>query len=133
MGSHVVPVVAAALEDAAVDGKITCADAERVAGQLELPLAEAGATLDARELRIVKCQLGLFGFGTSAPHGGVVRPAPEVAPDLEAAVRGALVDGRLPCAAAWAIAEKRGLGRIEVAEVCEALQVKIKPCQLGAF
>lgn len=133
MGSDVDPVLATALDGAAADKKITCADAERVAGKLELPLGEVGVALDARDLHIVKCQLGLFGFGTSAPHGGVVRPAQDVAPDLEAAVRGALVDGRLPCAAAWAIAEKSGLGRIEVAEVCEALRIKIKPCQLGAF
>jgi hypothetical protein len=133
MGRPVDSVLAAALDGAALEGKVACADAEEVARKLEVPLAEVGEALDARELHIVKCQLGLFGFGTSRPHGGVVQPMPDVPPDLEAAVRAALVDGRLPCVAAWEIAEKRGIGRIEVAEACEALRIKIKPCQLGAF
>ena len=133
MGQQVDAVLAAALGAAAVDGKVACADVEEVARKLELPLAEVGAAMDALDLRIVKCQLGLFGFGTSRPHGGVVQPVSEVPPDLEAAIRTALVDGRLPCVAAWEIAERRGLGRIEVAEACEALGIKVKPCQLGAF
>jgi hypothetical protein len=133
MGGHVDPVLAAALDKETVDGKISCADAEEVACSLELPLADVGEALDEREIRIVKCQLGLFGFGTSKPHGGVVTPAAEVPVDLEREIRSALVDGRMPCEAAWRIAEIRGLGRIEVAEACEALRIKIKPCQLGAF
>jgi len=127
------PVLAKTLEAAAEDRKVACADAEEIARKLELPPAEVGASMDALGLCIVKCQLGLFGFGTSRPHGGVVQPVSDLSPDLEAAVWGALVDGRLPCVAAWEIASLRGLGRIEVAEACEALQIKIKPCQLGAF
>jgi hypothetical protein len=133
MGPEVDSVLAAAVDGAAIDGKIGCAEAEEVARSLERSLAEVGSALDARELHIWKCQLGLFGFGTSRPHGGVVLPAPEVSADLEREIRAALVDGRRPCAAAWRIAELRGLGRIEVAEACEALRIRIKPCQLGAF
>jgi hypothetical protein len=122
-----------ALDRAAQDGKIDCAAAERVAAALELPLPAVGETLDARELKIVKCQLGLFGFGTTRHSGAVIMPAPEVSAELEGAIRAALVGGRMPCAAAWKIADRLGLGRIEVAEACEGLAIKIKPCQLGAF
>jgi hypothetical protein len=133
MDTKVTPVLAKALADAAADGKVACADLEDVARSLGLPPAEVGAAMDALELSIVKCQLGLFGFGTSRPHGGVAMPAPEVPDDLEREIRAALVDGRLPCLAAWEIADRRGVGRIEIGEACEALQIKVKPCQLGAF
>jgi hypothetical protein len=133
MGAQVDKALAAALQAAAVDGTVTCAEAEETARRLELSPAEVGAAMDDLGLRIVKCQLGLFGFGTARPHGGVVQSVSEVLPDLEAAIRAALVDGRLPCVAAWKIAERQGLGRIEVAEACEALSIKVKPCQLGAF
>jgi hypothetical protein len=133
MANQVDTVLADALQAAAADGNVSCAAVEEVAAKLELPLGAAGAAMDDLGLRIVKCQLGLFGFGTSQPHGGVVRAVSEVPTDLEAAVRAALVDGRLPCAAAWEIASKLGLGRIEVGEACEALRIKVKPCQLGAF
>jgi len=133
MAQKVDPVLAAALDGAAVGGKISCADAEQVARSLELPMEEVGEALDARELHIVKCQLGLFGFGTARHSGGVIAAAPEVSAELERQIREALVGGRMPCAAAWGIAAREGLGRIEVAEACEALGIKIKPCQLGAF
>jgi hypothetical protein len=133
MGHQVDKALAAALQAAAVDGKVTCADADEVSAKLDLPSADVGAAMDDLGLRIVKCQLGLFGFGTSRPHGGVVQPVSEVPPELEAEIRAALVEGRLPCVAAWEVAARRGLGRIEVAEACEALGIKVKPCQLGAF
>ena len=133
METKVNPALAKALGAAAPDGKVTCAELEEIARALELPPAEVGAAMDALELEIVKCQLGLFGFGTSRPHGGVAMPASEVPAELEREIRAALVDGRLPCLAAWAIADRLGLGRIEIGEACEALQIKVKPCQLGAF
>ncbi|MCK9462836.1 MAG: hypothetical protein M0R80_24705 [Proteobacteria bacterium] len=133
MGNKVSPALAKALGAAAAEGEVTCSDAEDVARALGLPPAEVGEAMDALGLRIVKCQLGLFGFGTSRHSGAVITAAPEVSADLEREIRAALVDGRMPCRAAWEIAERRGLGRIEVAEACEAMLIKIKPCQLGAF
>jgi hypothetical protein len=44
-----------------------------------------------------------------------------------------LVDGRLPCAEAWRIADERNLKKMDVSSAVEALEIKIKPCQLGAF
>ena len=81
------------------------------------------------ELRIGRCQLGLFGY----PEGKAVYPAAAVAPDLDAAIRGRLADGRLHCKAAWEIAAERKLARMEVSYACETLKIRIKHCQLGAF
>jgi len=54
-------------------------------------------------------------------------------PDVTAAIRAALVDRRLPCASAWDIAKTFGVRKMVVSAACEALGIKIKPCQLGAF
>jgi hypothetical protein len=39
----------------------------------------------------------------------------------------------LSCAAAWEIADRLGVKRLEVGAACENLKIKVKPCQLGAF
>src|SRR5512136_498707 len=74
------------------DGAMACAVAFEIAENLGVPAEEVGFTLDSLEVKVVKCQLGLFGY---APSKRVVKPAERVAPDLEKAIRAALVKGRL--------------------------------------
>jgi hypothetical protein len=121
--------IARAIREKAAEGEFACAEAERIGAALKVSLAEIGRTLDLLELRIDRCQLGLFGY----PAGKAVRPAAAVALDFDAAIRGRLADGRLPCKAAWEIAAERKVARMEVSSACEALKIRIKPCQLGAF
>ncbi|MCX5820368.1 MAG: hypothetical protein NT047_10735 [Deltaproteobacteria bacterium] len=121
--------IAGAVREKAAAGELACAEAERIGVTLGVSLAEIGRTLDLLELRIGRCQLGLFGY----PEGKAVRPAAAVAPDCEAAIRGGLAGGRLPCKSAWEIAAARKIPRMEVSAACEALKIRIKPCQLGAF
>ena len=52
---------------------------------------------------------------------------------LAAAIRARLRDGRLPCAAAFAIAEELGIPRSEVGRAADALGIRLSRCQLGAF
>ena len=113
-----------------VDGKITCADAGSIAGKLNVAMSEIGVALDLLGIRITKCQLGLFGY---APRKMIIPAAKTVTPELEKAIRDALVDYRLSCAASWEIATRLGVPRMKVSSACEALKIKIKPCQLGAF
>jgi hypothetical protein len=123
--------IAAAVREKVANGKLACADAERIGARLSAALAEVGRTLDLLEVRIDGCQLGLFGY--DAPGGRIVKPAEKVEPGLEAAIRGRLSSGRLPCAAAWEIAAEMKIPRMKVSSACETLKIKIKPCQLGAF
>jgi hypothetical protein len=111
-------------------GAMACAVAFEIAESLGVPEEEVGFTLDSLEVKVVKCQLGLFGY---SPAKRIVKPAERVPPDLEKALRGALVNGRLPCASAWALAEKRRLKKMEISSACETLGIKIGPCQLGTF
>ena len=122
--------IAGAVREKAAKGELPCAEAERIGATLGVKLEEVGRTLDLLELRIGRCQLGLFGYG---PERKAVQPAVSVAPDLVDAIRGQLADGRLPCKAAWEIAAERKVARMEVSSACETLKIRIKPCQLGAF
>ncbi len=123
--------IAAAIRVTLTAGELACADAERISAEVGSTMAEVGRTADLLEIRIGRCQLGLFGY--DAPGGRIVRPAEGVEPGLEDAIRGRLSDGRLPCGAAWEIAADRKIPRMNVCSACEALKIKVKPCQLGAF
>jgi len=89
-----------------------------------------GQAADLVELRLVKCQLGLFGY---RPEKKIVKPAASVGPDLEEAILAGLVNERLPCKTAWDISEQLGIQKMKVSAACDAMDVKIKQCQLGAF
>lgn len=129
-GASVKPEVAELLKQKKVDGAMTCPLAFQVAGELNLTPAEVGLALDLLEIPISKCQLGLFGY---SPVSRILQPADSVPADLDAAIRAAMKDGRLPCAAAFRIAADFKLAKIRVSSACEKLQIKISACQLGAF
>jgi hypothetical protein len=124
------PAVAKAIQEAAEAGRIACARIFDIASASGVSPAEAGKTVDLLKIKLAKCQLGLFGH---SPERSIVKAADKVSPELESAIRGRLVDERLPCAQAWAIAEEMNLGKMDVSCAAEALKIKIKPCQLGAF
>ncbi|MCG6533775.1 MAG: hypothetical protein L7F78_03600 [Syntrophales bacterium LBB04] len=109
---------------------ISCAGAEETAQNSGLALRKVGIAIDMLNINIIECQLGLFGY---SPQKKVVQPAERVAASLKDEIEKSLVSRHLPCAAAWGIARKLNLPRMRVSAACEALQIKIKPCQLGAF
>ncbi|MGE5855971.1 MAG: hypothetical protein ACM34C_05345 [Syntrophaceae bacterium] len=129
-GASVKKEVAELLKKKKVDGAMTCPLAFQAAGELNLTPAEIGQALDLLEIPISKCQLGLFGY---SPVSRIIKPAESVAEDLEAAIRAAMSDDRLPCAAAFQIAAHFKLAKIRVSSACEKLKIKISACQLGAF
>jgi hypothetical protein len=129
-GRKAKPEVAEAVKQHASKGGISCAAAFKIAGDLQVPPAEIGFTLDALEIPIAKCQLGLYGY---TPAKKIVKPAETVSQAMEEVIRDALDNDRLTCARAWEIAKKLGIGKMEVSSACEALEIKISSCQLGAF
>ena len=124
------PEIAGAVKKQSSNGKISCVEAFKIAGDLNVQPAEIGFTIDFLETRIVKCQLGLFGH---SPKKSIVKPAKAVSSALENAIRERLINGRLPCKAAWEIAEKSGIPKMGVSSACETLRIKINSCQLGSF
>jgi hypothetical protein len=129
-GASVRKEVSDLLKKKRVDGAMTCPLAFQAAGELHLTPAEIGQALDILEIPISKCQLGLFGY---SPVSRINQAAESVPADLEAAIRAAMSDGRLPCAAAFQIAADFKLAKIRVSSACEKLKIKISACQLGAF
>ena len=118
------------IQQAAKENNVACSTTEEIAGRKAVTLGDVGIALDILNINITECQLGLFGY---KPQKKIVQPAKEVAPDLKKAISDALIDGSLSCATSWAIAKQLKLPRMKVSAACEALKIRIKPCQLGAF
>ena len=124
------PAVKEKIEKKTRNGEIACAVAFQIAEQLSVSPAEIGKALDLMETKLMKCQLGLFGY----PSGEkAVKPKKPDVPGLMEAIKAALVDGKLSCRDAWELASKFNVGKMTVSAACDALKIKIKPCQLGAF
>ena len=124
------PAISQALEQFVAKGTVSCAVLHRIANDLGVPPAEVGRAADLMEIRLARCQMGLFGY---TPEGRIVKPADTVSPELKAAIRIAVVDGKVPCRSSWEIAKRFGIAKMNVACACEALHIKISSCQLGAF
>jgi len=124
------PAVAESVNQRAKGREIACVTAFSIANELGVTPDEVGLAVDLAEIRIVKCQLGLYGYQSGKSP---LTPADSVSPDLEEAIRRALNEGRLACKASWEIAKSFGIAKMGVSSACEALQVKISSCQLGAF
>lgn len=112
------------------NNELPCAVAFEIAKSMGVPPKEVGKTADLMNFRLVKCQMGLFGH---TPETKAVKPHPDASSELKAAIQNALVNERLPCKSAWEIASRLDVGKMTVSGACEAVNIKIKPCQLGAF
>ena len=111
-------------------GELACKRAFDAAEALGVEPEVIGRYADAMGLKLVACQLGLFGY---RPEKKVVKAAGEVDPALADLIRANVVNDRLPCNAAFTIAGETGLGKMDVSSACETLGIRVKPCQLGAF
>ena len=124
------PAVKQKIEDKTKNNEISCAVAFQIAEELKATAADVGKGIDLLDIRLVKCQLGLFGY---RPGKKAVKPKSPQSRDLEEAIRAALAEKKLSCRAAWDIAHRFKVPKMAVSAACEALNIKIKPCQLGAF
>ena len=122
-------IISALKQRASADG-VPCAVAFKIASDLNVIPSLVGKTVDLLELRLKKCQLGLFGY---EPDKRIVKPAETVSAELEAAIQSELTAERLPCEKAWDIAKRLGITKMAVSSACEKVGIKINTCQLGAF
>jgi hypothetical protein len=122
--------IADAVRERAREGKLSCGAAFHIAESLSVNPLKVGETADELGARLYHCQLGLFGYNGEER---IVHAIDEVSPELEQAIREGLVVGRLPCAVAWAIANRFNLRKTDVANAAEKLEIRVGQCQLGAF
>jgi hypothetical protein len=124
------PIIEEELLKRTINGRMPCAVAFDIASHLSVLPAEVGITADLLNIKLSKCQLGLFGY---QPENKVVRADRAHQGPLKQAIGEARIDTHLSCEKAWDIAARLRVGKIAVGNTCEALGIKIRGCQLGAF
>jgi hypothetical protein len=53
--------------------------------------------------------------------------------ELKAKIRAAAPEGKIPCAAAFRLAQDLGISRQDMGDLLNELRIKITQCQLGCF
>jgi len=129
------PEAAELLAAVARDGQIACKDAHRVAVQTGMSPQEMGRLVNRQTTyRFNRCQLGLFGYGAKGTAGYRIVQAAAYCPEaIVAAIEANVIDGCVPCLALWEVAAQFRYPRLGVANIVQALGLKVKPCQLGCF
>jgi len=112
------------------NGKLPCAVAFQIVENIGMPADEIGKYTDQMDIRIVQCQLGLFGH---SPVKKIVKKGELVEEPLKKAIHQKIIQNRLSCIDAWKIASEFGISKLAVSNACETLSIKINACQLGAF
>ena len=118
------------LMEKAGEKTIKCTEALLTAAEMGKTPQDVGVHLDLLEIRILECQLGLFGF---SPVKRIVKRAGSIDPAIRQLIEGEMKNGCISCEFLLKIAEQNNILPVDVAGMCEALEVQIKPCQLGAF
>jgi hypothetical protein len=109
---------------------ITCEAAHAIARELGITPEAIGKNVDLAEIRIVECQNGLFGW---PDRRKIVEPAEAPSEELKKAIREGVEGETIPCRTVWDIAARFSISKMEATSVCDALSLKVAPCQLGAF
>lgn len=112
------------------NGELPCAVAFQIVENRSMPADEIGRVMDRMKIKLVKCQLGLFGYH---PVGKIVTKGGLVDEPLKKAIYQKITDKRISCIDVWKIASELGIGKLVVSNGCETLSIKINSCQLGAF
>ncbi|MCK5540375.1 MAG: hypothetical protein KAI69_05555 [Deltaproteobacteria bacterium] len=118
-----------AISAALVDNRLSCSRAHQLAQDLGFTPIEVGRAADLMEVHLTGCQLGLFGHGKKEK----VKTTTVTDPKLEKVLQENLYKGSLDCLKAWEIASEFNLKKTDLMTACDACEIKITPCQLGAF
>jgi len=129
-GAELNEMIATRIKEKISEKAISCAEAHDIAVKLNADPADVGRAIDLLEVRINRCQLGLFGHGKQK---NIPATSAQMNPEIESAIQSSLVNGRLPCVAAWEISKRFDVSKTRVAAACETMKIKISACQLGAF
>jgi len=123
--------IATQIQESLTEGRLPCPSAFKVARRLAVSPQQVGEVANELNVKISRCQLGLFGHGSN--KGKSLEPVQEVGEELQARIEGGVVEGSLPCAMAWGIASELTMKRLDVANAAESLGMRITQCQLGCF
>jgi hypothetical protein len=117
-----------------VDGQLPCNHAFAIAQTLDIEPLQVGFAANEAEIRISRCQLGLFGYGPKAEgKHKIVHPMENVPERLAARLRTGADGENITCKVIWEVADKLGYKRIEASSAVEAMGLNVSRCQLGCF
>lgn len=118
------------VRSAAQGGLLACAAAFRLSEKTGLSTREIGTCADYFEIRLVSCQIGLFGNGKK---GKAIRPLETVDSAVKETVLAASDKNGIDCEAVFRIADETGLKKRDIGRLCQTIGIKIRNCRLGAF
>ena len=123
-------ILAEELAGSLVGGKLPCPIAFKVARKLNVAPKVVGDKADELGIRVINCQLGCFGV-QKATHDELRDM--QISAPVEEAIRAALINGKVPCEAAYGIASKLKVSRRKVGDTASKLDIRVSNCQLGCF
>ena len=116
------------------EGHLTCHQAHALANELGVEPIEVGRAADELNIRVSRCLLGLFGYGSKAAGTHkLVHAMAQVPPALEAALCAEADKEGITCLAVWRVADRLGYSRLEASNAVEGLKLHVSYCQLGCF
>ena len=118
------------LLEKAGENELPCAVTFKISKDQRISPDEIGMAADFMKIKLIKCQLGLFGY---KPEKKIVKALVTITKSLEEKIMSSADNGKITCKAAWLIASDLGINKLEVGNACETLSIKIGSCQLGAF
>ena len=124
------PQIAEAIKQKVSNYNITCAAIHKISEDFKVSPPEVGTVADLLEIRLIKCQLGLFGY---AKKKKIIEKQENISHKLEKKIKESIISDRISCLSCWEIAKKNGCSKLDVSNACETLNIKISLCQLGAF
>ncbi len=114
--------------------RMPCAVAHYIANFLKIDPLMVGNEATAAGVRLIGCQLGLFGYGRKGKSEyKITGRKVGIESELIELIKTRATDGKISCAELWKIADDAGIIRCEVGNAADGLGIKISPCQLGAF
>ena len=113
-----------------LNSELSCVSAFLIAKELNVSPGKVGMTADLINCRLIKCQLGLFGY---RPDKKITKPLKTANQNLKNTITDNLVEGKLACKFAWDIASRFKVNKMTISNICEGMNIKINECQLGVF
>lgn len=116
------------------NGRLSCKSAFKIAAKLGVAADKVGATADLIDCKLTCCQLGLFGYKTKNNKTAINTFAdPEMPEGLQETIMYAHINKKLTCKKCWEIASQFQTPKMTIGKLCNAVNIKITECQLGAF
>ena len=110
--------------------KITCDSLYVAAKEIGITSSEAGIQVDLMGLKLIECQLGLFGY---LPNGKIFKKNIKFSKEIEGIIEENSKQGKITCKKCWEIAKNLKMKKLDISSIANIKNIRIKNCQFGAF